>query len=195
MVSPLYYLLCNFFLGIQALKCYYIAGWQVRTIQLDNLSLFYWVVKSEFSFSSWVFEWYLCFQIDFQSQCLLSHILKCQRINLHSLREEVAVLTVASLAWTRLLGSEIGEQQGTKKWSRGGGGGRSNFSGRPKCKNSNHYETLNNKRASLSFQTLPLSFVLSCYLQAIETSILNVNSNSFPGLLIIGNPVPGLRLY
>lgn len=124
MVSPLYYLLCNFFLGIQALKCYYIAGWQVRTIQLDNLSLFYWVVKSEFSFSSWVFEWYLCFQIDFQSQCLLSHILKCQRINLHSLREEVAVLTVASLAWTRLLGSEIGEQQGTKKWSRGEGGGK-----------------------------------------------------------------------
>ena len=77
----------------------------------------------------------------------------------------------------------------------GGGEGRSNFSGRPKCKNSNHYETLNNKRASLSFETLPLRFVLSCYLQAIETSILNVNSNSFPGLLIIGNPVPGLRLY
>ena len=67
-----------------------------------------------------MFEWYLCFQGDLQSRCLLSHISKCQRINLHSLREEVAVLTVASLAKTRLLAGEIGEQQGTKKRSRRG---------------------------------------------------------------------------
>ena len=119
MVSTLYYLLCHFF-SVYKFLSVTIAGWQVRTIQLDNLSLFYWVVKSEFYFSSWVFEWYLCFQGDLQSQCLLSHISKCQRIKLHSLREEVAVLTVASLAWTRLLAGEIGEQQGTKKWSRWG---------------------------------------------------------------------------
>jgi len=73
------------------------------------------------------------------------------KYKLHSLREEVAVLTVASLAWTRLLAGEIGEQQDTKKRSRRG---------------KVAVRSLNNKRSSLSFQTLPLPFVLSCYLQS-----------------------------
>ena len=45
---------------------------------------------------------------------------KMSKNKLHSLQEEVAVVTVASLAWTRLLDGEMGEKQGTKKRSRRG---------------------------------------------------------------------------
>ena len=86
----------------------------------------------------------------------------------------MAVLTVGTLAWTRLLGGEKGQQQGAKKRSGQGKVAVIFRAGR----NEKIQIIMKRVLASKHFNCVFFYHVIG---KAIETSIFNVSNNSFPG--------------